>query len=87
MALLLFQIGDGIEEEFRMDNSLNVLVSLMPVFKLFYEINEKFTLISYRDFYNDSVSKYLNLKEECKTYNKILNKQEKDKTFSCDLVK
>ena len=45
------------------------------IFKFFYDINEKFKILNFREFYNDSVSNYLNLKEECKNYISLLNRR------------
>ena len=75
LTLLLFYLG---ESEIRDDESLQVLVSFMKIFKFFYEVNEKFNIINYKEFYNESVNKNLNIKEECKIYFKMLKKKEND---------
>ncbi len=75
LTLLLFHLG---ESDVRDDDSLHVLISFMKIFNFIYEVNERFNIINYREFYNESVNKNLNIKEECKIYFKMLKKKEND---------
>ena len=59
--------------------SFKILVSCVKTFAILYRANEKFDIISYKEFYNDSVSKYLNLKDECRTYFMKMNEKYKKK--------
>jgi hypothetical protein len=75
LTLLLFQIAENYEEIGTEYRTYDVLKKFIKVFKYFYKVNEKFKISNFRDFYNDSVSNYLNLKEECQNYISILNKR------------
>jgi hypothetical protein len=79
LTLLLFNIG---ESEVRTEDSLLVLFNFMNIFQIFYEINDKYSIVSYKEFYNESVNTNLNIKEECKAFFRLLRKNEVDKHFS-----
>jgi hypothetical protein len=74
LTLLLFNIG---ESEFRQDESIEVLIHFMELFQLIYEVNEKFSIVSYKEFYNESINKNLNIKEECRVFFKSMRKNDK----------
>jgi hypothetical protein len=82
LALLLFQVGEGEEDDYRDERTFEVLIKFMTVFKFIHQIYEKFSIVTFKDFYNDSVSKYLNVKVECKNYLKSLTvKKGEEKPF------
>lgn len=70
------------EPKFNM-NMKKLLINFVKTFKLFHRINEAYSLISYKEFYNEGVSKSLNIKRECEVYNTILKKklENKEKPF------
>lgn len=79
LTLILFNIGannsDEEEEEEKFDiQMLDLLMHFTKSFKTLYLINKKYSLVDYREFYNDGLSKNLNFKRECKVYNEILKK-------------
>lgn len=83
LALLLFQVGEGEEDDYRDEKTFEVLIKFMSVFNFIHQINEKLSIVNFRDFYNDSVSKYLNVKIECKNYlNSLKVKKGGEKPFS-----
>ena len=86
LAVLLFHLGDP-EEDLRDEKSFMVLISCVKVFNFFYKINEKYKIISYKEFYNDSMSKHLNLKEECKKYFIKINAKNEDERKIFSLIK
>ena len=57
------------KEENKIDEtSIDSLKQFMLVFNIFYSINEKYNIIDYKCFYNDYLSKYLDIKREFQIY-------------------
>ena len=88
LALILFTIGsnnsENEQEEILFDKQyINMLENFVKIFKTLYMINDEYKLIEYKEFYNDSFSKYLNFQRECKIYNQILNKKYEGKKPFC----
>ena len=88
LALTLFTIGsnnsENEEEEILFDKQyINLLENFVKIFKSLYMINDEYKIIEYREFYNDSFSKNLNLQRECKIYSQILNKKYEGKKPFC----
>jgi len=84
LALIIYQTGDIDEEEDdRHESTYLVLVSFMKIFKILYKINERFQIISYKEFYNGGVSTDLNLKAECQTYMRMLSKPKENEKIFC----
>jgi hypothetical protein len=75
LTLLLFQIAENYDEIGTEYRTYDVLKKFLKVFKFLNKINDKFKILNFHEFYNDSVSNYLNLKEECQNYISILNKR------------
>ncbi len=82
LALMIYQTGDD-EEEGPNQDMFQVLVVFMKIFKILYQINESYKIVSYKEFYNGGVSNDLNLKIECKTYLKVLNKAPDSEDLFC----
>ena len=74
---------DGEEEENILDTDmLNLLEIFVTSFDFIHQINEYFSILDYRKFYNDSLSKSLNIRREFRTYmqnQKIKERQKKEK--------
>lgn len=80
ITLVLFNLT---EFEYHYEKSYSLLTAVVKTFDIFYALNEKYKLVSYKEFYNDSISKNLNLRIECKKYFKLLQKpDEENKSFS-----
>ena len=62
-------IGGGLFQNVILDtNMLSLLENFIKSFSVIHDINEYFSIIDYKKFYNDSLSKHLNIKREFKTY-------------------
>ena len=74
---------DGEEEENILDTDmLDLLQIFVTSFDFMHQINEYFSILEYNKFYNDSLSKSLNIRREFRTYlqnQKIKEKQKKEK--------
>ena len=74
---------DGEEEDNIIDTDmLNLLEIFVVSFDFLHKINEYFSIIEYTKFYNDSLSKSLNIRREFRTYlhnQKVKEKQKKEK--------
>lgn len=87
LTLLLYYLGDPEQLEERNEKGIDVLVHMMRVFEVFYKINENFDIVSYKEFHNESVNNNLNIKEECRSYFKILQKKSKGEKGSFSIIK
>ena len=81
LSLLLFNIdskrGDETDEEHLNmydERLITLLEQFTRSFSTLYKINCDYSLLPYKEFYNDSLSKYLNIKYQCRIYNEILKK-------------
>jgi hypothetical protein len=74
---------DGEEESNIIDTDmLNLLEIFVTSFDFLHQINEYFSILEYQKFYNDSLSKSLNIKREFRTYlhnQKVKERKEKEK--------
>ena len=71
------------EESTYNEQFYSLLKHFLKTFKTLYLINEKYNIIDQREFYNHEISKNINYKIECNTYNIILEKKyENKKPFS-----
>ena len=74
---------DGEEEDTIIDTDmLNLLEIFITSFNLLHEVNEYFNILDYKKFYNDSLSKHLNIKREFRTYlhnERVKERQRKEK--------
>jgi ubiquitin-protein ligase E3 A len=86
LTLILFNIGSvSYDEEYKLNKQMeNLLQNFVKIFKIFFNFNDKLNIISYKCFYNDGMSKYLNFKRECKIY--ISNKKMKFKNKKFCLI-
>ncbi len=86
LTLILFNIGSvSDDEDYKLNKQMeNLLQNFVKIFKIFFYFNDKLNIISYRCFYNDGMSKYLNFKRECKIY--ISNKKMKFKNKKFCLI-
>ena len=73
----------GEEEETIIDfDMLELLEVFVTSFNILHEINEYYSILDYKKFYNDSISKHLNIRREFRTYlhnEKVKEKKEKEK--------
>ena len=87
ISFTLFSVDQHIqideEEENILDTDmLNLLELFVTSFDFLHQINEYFSILDYKSFYNDSLSKSLNIRRELRTYlhnQKIKEKQKKEK--------
>ena len=88
ISLVLFSVDqhveiDGEEEDTIIDTDmLNLLEIFITSFNLLHEVNEYFNILDYKKFYNDSLSKHLNIKREFRTYlhnERVKERQKKEK--------
>ena len=56
-------------------NDLDILVFFMKCFKLVYLVNEKYKYVNYKEFYNDTINKSLDIKRDFDIYLKKLKKK------------
>ena len=74
ISFVLFSVDlhieiDGEEEDNIIDTDmLKLLEIFVTSFSVLHDINEYFSIIDYKKFYNDSLSKSLNIKREFRTY-------------------
>ena len=88
LTLILFSIGsnnaENEQDEISIDKQrINLLEHFIKIFKSLFMINDEYKIIEYREFYNDGLSKNLNLKRECKIYLDILKKKYEGKKPFC----
>ena len=81
LSLLLFNIDSKRNEDNYEGRNTNFdlkLISLLEnftrSFSILYKINCDYSLVHYKMFYNDSLSKYLNIRYQCRIYKEILQK-------------
>ena len=85
ISLVLFSVDQRIqideEEEDNIidENMLNLLHIFVTAFNILHEVNEYYSIIDYKQFYNDSISKYLNMGREFKKYLKKIKQLHKEK--------
>ena len=88
ITLALFSVDqnvqiDGEEENSIIDDDmLHLLQIFVTAFSILKEVNEYFSIIDYKMFYNDSISKNLNIRREFSRFlknQKIKEKQKKEK--------
>ena len=85
ISLVLFsvdqrvQIDEEEEDNIIDENMLNLLHIFVTAFNILHEVNEYYSIIDYKQFYNDSISKYLNMGREFKKYLKRLKQIHKEK--------
>ena len=73
---------DGEEEDNIIDTDmLNLLNTFVISFDFLHKINEYYSILEYKQFYNDSLSKSLNIRREFRTYlhNQKVKEREKNK--------
>ena len=74
ISFVLFSVDihieiDGEEENNIIDTDmLNLLQIFVTSFSVMHDVNEYFSILDYKKFYNDSLSKNLNIRREFKTY-------------------
>ena len=91
LALVLFSIDQSVapeneeedEEPLNIidDDMLNLLEIFVPALNIFHDVNENYSIVSYKVFYNDGISKSLNIRREYITYmrNEKIKKKEEEK--------
>ena len=92
ISLVLFSVDqhiqiDGEEESIIDPEMLKLLENFVTAFNLLHEINEYYSILDYKKFYNDSISKSLNIKREFNKYlhnEKVRKKREKEKNKAED---
>lgn len=89
LTLILFSIGakdmnDGDDAFLSLENqTVKLLEFFVKSFKTLFNIHEAYSLLDYREFYNDGLSNNLHLKRECYIYHQIINKSYKNKKPFC----
>ena len=74
ISFVLFSVDTHIEIEGEEGNNiidydmLNLLQIFVTSFSVIHDVNEYFSILDYKKFYNDSLSKNLNIRREFKTY-------------------
>lgn len=73
LSIILYSIGYPNSEEKveggKIDEKMiSLLEKFTQVFNIFHSVNEKFNIIDYKYFYNESLSKHLNLEREFQIY-------------------
>ena len=91
LALVLFSIfqsvapENGEEDEDPLNiidyDMLNLLEIFVPALNIFHDVNENYSIVNYKVFYNDGISKSLNIRREYTTYmkNEKIKKRKKKK--------
>lgn len=76
--LLIIMIGSDQENDY---SFTNILFNFLPIFEIFYKINENLKLIKTEEFYNEYINKNveINFQLECKSYLKYLKCENKNK--------
>ena len=90
LALVLFSIDQSVPPENEEDEEtvniidedmLKLLEIFVPALNIFHDVNENYSIVSYKVFYNDGISKSLNIKREFFNYlnnEKIKKRQKKE---------
>ena len=90
LALVLFSIDQSVPPENEEDEEtvniidedmLKILEIFVPALNIFHEVNENYSIVNYKVFYNDGISKSLNIKREFYNYlnnEKIKKRQKKE---------
>ena len=77
------EIDGGEEENNIIDTDmLNLLQIFVTSFSILHDVNEYFSILDYKKFYNDSLSKNLNIKREFRTYlhnERVKQREKKEK--------
>lgn len=77
LALVLFSIDQSVPPENEEDEEtvniidedmLKILEIFVPALNIFHEVNENYSIVNYKVFYNDGISKSLNIKREFYNY-------------------
>ena len=85
ISIVLFSVDqqvkiDDTEEDNIIDSDmLHLLQIFVTSFNVLHEINQYYSIIDYKQFYNDSISKYLNMGREFKKYLKRIKHQQKER--------
>ena len=90
LAVTLFSVDQHIQTENEDEEPINIIDQDMlnifeifvPAFSILHDINEYYSIIDYRAFYNDGISKNLYIKREIVTYlksQKVKETKEKEK--------
>ena len=88
LAVILFSVDQRVQTESEDEEPINIIDQDMlnifeifvPVFSILHDVNEYYSIIDYRAFYNDGISKNLYIKRELVTYLKNKkNKKNKEK--------
>jgi len=90
LAVTLFSVDQHVQTENEDEEPINIIDQDMlnifeifvPAFSILHDINEYYSIIDYRAFYNDGISKNLYIKREIVTYlksQKVKEKKEKEK--------
>ena len=88
ISLVLFSVDqhveiDGEEEDTIIDTDmLSLLEIFVTSFNIIHEVNEYYNILDYKKFYNDSLSKNLNIRREFRTYlhnERVKKRQKKEK--------
>jgi len=90
LALVLFSIDQSVPPENEEDEEpvniidedmLKILEIFVPALNIFHDVNENYSIVNYKVFYNDGISKSLNIKREFMNYlnnEKIKKRQKKE---------
>ena len=88
LALVLFSIDQSVpseneeDEELKIDyDMLKILEIFVPALNIFHDVNENYSIVNYKVFYNDGISKSLNIRREFINYldnEKIKKRQKKE---------
>ena len=90
LALVLFSIDQSVPPENEEDEEtvniidedmLKLLEIFVPALNIFHDVNDNYSIVSYKVFYNDGISKSLNIKREFFNYlnnEKIKKRQKKE---------
>lgn len=89
LEIVLFSIDLSIKCENEEEEPLNIIdedmLSLLEIFvkilNIFHDVNENYSIVNYKVFYNDGISKSLNTKREFINYlnnEKIKQRQKKE---------
>ena len=77
----LYSMKDNQEISHIDENEYSLFQTFIKSFSIIHEINEYFSILDYKAFYNNSISKHLNLKRDFKVYiknEKIRKKRKKE---------
>ena len=88
ISFTLFSVDQHIEIDGELENNiidtdmLNLLHIFVTSFSVMHDINEYFSILDYKKFYNDSLSKSLNIRREFRTYlhnERVKQREKKEK--------